>query len=79
MAVLLNGIISRNKNSIFFRGLDFSNELVLLKNVQTVTLAIMLVLTKNKMKPHMKSIPKAKALEEMLENGIYNFQSVTQV
>lgn len=46
MAVLLNGIISRNKNSIFFRGLDFSNELVLLKNVQTVTLAITLVLIK---------------------------------
>lgn len=46
MTVLLNGIISRNKNCIFFRGLDFSHELVLLKNVQTVTLAILLVLSK---------------------------------
>lgn len=48
MAVLLNGIISRNKNCVFFRGLNFSNELVLLKNVQTVALAITLVLTRNK-------------------------------
>jgi len=48
MAVLLNGIISGNKNGIFFRGLDFSNELVFLKNVQTVTLAITLVLAKKK-------------------------------
>lgn len=46
MAVLLNGIISRNKNCVFFRGLNFPNELVLLKSVQTVTLAITPVLTK---------------------------------
>lgn len=31
MAVLINGIISRNKNCIVFRGLNFPNELVFLK------------------------------------------------
>lgn len=47
------------------------------KNVQTLTLAITLVLTKTKL--HMKSIKIAIALGEMLENWIYNFHSVTRV
>lgn len=69
VAVLLNGIIPRNKNGVFFRGLNFSNELVLLKKkkVQTVTLAITVVLTKNEL--HMKSVTKARVLQETLENG----------